>query len=178
MSKSAGGARNPRISLPPSTPPSKPRACHWTSGEVSDGPLCFDVYANTGTHTPTTPYLREVQGQLLDGLNSRVVVQGEACSLETPKMAAVPLRVLKSPVASLTDRQSDHGSVGFLFQRYCAVGVTFDSVHSPMPSDHRCASVWVVDDFIGPFRKPFAFGEFVHCPEKPAGTRVLSEGSH
>lgn len=102
----------------------------------------FDVYANTGTHATTTPYLLDVQSPLLDGLDSRVVVplrslkhfpavklptrltpvltvQGEACLLETPKMAAVPLRALKAPVASLAERQADiTAALDFLFQGY------------------------------------------------------------
>jgi toxin CcdB len=102
----------------------------------------FDVYANTGPHAKTTPYLLDVQSQLLDALDSRVVVplrslehfpnvklptrltpvltvQGKACLLETPKMGAVPLRVLKSPVASLADRQAEiTAALDFLFQGY------------------------------------------------------------
>jgi len=34
----------------------------------------FDVYANTGAHAQTTPYLLDVQSPLLDGLGTRVVV--------------------------------------------------------------------------------------------------------
>lgn len=34
----------------------------------------FDVYANPGEHARTTPYLLDVQSDLLDGLESRVVV--------------------------------------------------------------------------------------------------------
>lgn len=34
----------------------------------------FDVYANTGGHADTTPYLLDVQSDLLDGLDSRVVI--------------------------------------------------------------------------------------------------------
>ena len=82
----------------------------------------FDVYANPGSHAGTTPYLLDVQSDLLDALESRMVVplrslrhfqpvklpsrltpvfsiRGEDCLLETPKMGAVPMRVLKSPVA-------------------------------------------------------------------------------
>jgi len=34
----------------------------------------FDVYANPGSHATTTPYLLDVQSDLLDGLDSRMVV--------------------------------------------------------------------------------------------------------
>lgn len=34
----------------------------------------FDVYANPGSHARTTPYLLDVQCDLLDGLDSRMVV--------------------------------------------------------------------------------------------------------
>jgi hypothetical protein len=33
----------------------------------------FDVYANPGSHSATTPYLLDVQSDLLDGLDSRMV---------------------------------------------------------------------------------------------------------
>lgn len=73
----------------------------------------FDVYANPGSHAKTTPFLVDVQSDLLDGLDTRIVIpprklnyfttvklpthltpvlhiQRQACLLETPKMAAVP----------------------------------------------------------------------------------------
>lgn len=102
----------------------------------------FDVYANSGNHAATTPYLLDVQSDLLDGLDSRVVVPlrrvahfpnvklparltpmfaigGEDFLLETPKMGAVPLRVLKAPVTSLGDRQAEITvALDFLFQGY------------------------------------------------------------
>ena len=34
----------------------------------------FDVYENPGSHAATTPYLLDVQSDLLDGLDSRMVV--------------------------------------------------------------------------------------------------------
>jgi len=34
----------------------------------------FDVYANPGSHANTTPYLLDVQSDLLDGLDSRMVI--------------------------------------------------------------------------------------------------------
>ena len=90
----------------------------------------FDVYANPGNHAKTTPYLLDVQSNLLDGLDSRMVIplrslkhfpkvkvatqltpifkiSGKDYLLETPKMGAVPQRVLKSPIASLVDSQAE-----------------------------------------------------------------------
>jgi len=101
----------------------------------------FEVYRNTGPHTETTPYLLDVQSDLLHGLETRVVVplrrrdrfpaplserltplftiDGVECFMETPKLAAVPLRLLKNPLASLADRQADITSaLDFLFQGY------------------------------------------------------------
>ncbi len=102
----------------------------------------FDVYANTGSHADTTPYLLDVQSDLLDGLDSRMVIplrslehfpkirlparltpvftiEGTDCLLETPKMGAVPLRVLKSPVTSLAQAQEQITvALDFLFQGY------------------------------------------------------------
>jgi len=102
----------------------------------------FDVYANPGGQASTTPYLLDVQSDLLDGLDSRMViplrslkhfpkvklstrltpvltVQGEALLLETPKMGAVPQRVLKSPVASFAGEQAQiTAALDFLFQGY------------------------------------------------------------
>lgn len=102
----------------------------------------FDVYANPGAHAATTPYLLDVQSNLLDGLDScmviplrlaesfpkvklparllpAVLVQGQQVLLETPKMAAVPRRVLKAPVASLGHEQAlVTAALDFLFQGY------------------------------------------------------------
>ena len=102
----------------------------------------FDVYANPGSHAGTTPYLLDVQNDLLDALESRMVVplrslrhfppvklpsrltpvfsiRGEDCLLETPKMGAVPIRVWKSPVASLADSHADiTAALDFLFHGY------------------------------------------------------------
>jgi toxin CcdB len=102
----------------------------------------FDVYANMGPHAQHTPYLLDVQSNWLQGLDTRMViplrrtshfpavklpeqlcpvvtVAGEACLLETPKMAAVPLRILKAPMASLATEQSRVvAALDFLFQGY------------------------------------------------------------
>ena len=86
----------------------------------------FDIYENHGKHTGTTPYLLDVQSDLLDGLDSRMVIplrhlehyqniqlptlltpvltiKGQDFVLETPKMGALPKRVLKTPVTSMID---------------------------------------------------------------------------
>ena len=78
----------------------------------------FDVYHNNGEHAAVVPYLLDVQSDVLSGLDSRVViplhrrdcfsisrlpvnllpevwVEDLLCIAETPKLAAVPLRVLK-----------------------------------------------------------------------------------
>lgn len=102
----------------------------------------FDVYENPGTHAVTTPYLLDVQSDLLDGLDSRMVVplrslahfpkvklptrltpvltvEGQDFLLETPKMGAVPKRILKSPITSLLDDQAEiTAALDFLFQGY------------------------------------------------------------
>lgn len=102
----------------------------------------FDVYANPGGHATSTPYLLDVQSDLLDGLDSRMVIplrslkhfpkvklssrltpvltiQGEEFLLETPKMGALPQRVLKSPVISLKgDQVQITAALDFLFQGY------------------------------------------------------------
>jgi toxin CcdB len=102
----------------------------------------FDVYPNPGNHAKTTPYLLDVQCNLLDGLDSRIVIplrslkhfpkvkvatqltpifkiSGKDYLLETPKMGAVPQRVLKSPIASLVDSQAEiTAALDFLFHGY------------------------------------------------------------
>jgi toxin CcdB len=102
----------------------------------------FEVYRNDGPHADDVPYLLEVQSDLLSGLETRVVVplrrrdrfpavplperlmpvfeiEGTACLMETSKLAAVPLRVLKTPVVSLADSQAAiSGALDFLFQGY------------------------------------------------------------
>ena len=102
----------------------------------------FDVYLNTGTQAAVTPYLLDVQSDLLQGLETRIVVplrrrdrfpavnlpanlmpvfdiEGVECLLETPKLAAVPLRLLKTPVTSLAVRQFEiTAALDFLFQGF------------------------------------------------------------
>ena len=102
----------------------------------------FDVYPNPGAHAETTPFLLDVQCGLLDGLDSRMVVplrrldrfaqvklsahltpvftiSGREYLLETPKMGAVPGRILKTPVASLVEEQNRiTAALDFLFQGF------------------------------------------------------------
>lgn len=102
----------------------------------------FEVLRNGGSHADDVPYLLDVQSDLLHGLGTRVVVplrrrdrfpasripqrltpvfeiEGIACLLETPKLAAVPLRLLKQPVCSLATEQAViTGALDFLFQGF------------------------------------------------------------
>jgi toxin CcdB len=102
----------------------------------------FDVYANPGSHAKTTPYLLDVQTDMLDGLDTRIViplrrldafpkvklstrltpvltVNDEDLLLETPKMGAVPQRILKTPITSLGREQTQiSAALDFLFQGY------------------------------------------------------------
>jgi len=101
-----------------------------------------DVYPNPGAHSSTTPYLLDVQSDLLDGLDSRMVIPlrsldqfaqvklptrltpvfnilGKDYLLETPKMGAVPQRILKACVVSLeSDQARITDALDFLFQGY------------------------------------------------------------
>lgn len=102
----------------------------------------FDVYPNQGPHSKTIPYLLDVQSNLLDDLDTRMVIplrtledfqgvklpthltpvfqiNGSDYMLETPKMAAVPRQLLKATVTSLLDEQSRiTGALDFLFNGY------------------------------------------------------------
>ena len=102
----------------------------------------FDVYRNFGLYADTTPFLLDVQSDLLDGLGSRVVVPLRSLEqfasvrlpvrlmpvfkieeanylLETPKIAAVPRHILKDPVVSLAgDQDKITAALDFLFQGY------------------------------------------------------------
>ncbi|MGZ8159121.1 MAG: CcdB family protein [Methylobacter sp.] len=102
----------------------------------------FDVYRNNGEHAEVTPYLLDVQSDLLQGLETRIVVplrrrdrfpvtslptnltptfevDGVECLLETPKLASVPLRLLKTPVASLASKQFEiTAALDFLFHGF------------------------------------------------------------
>ena len=87
----------------------------------------FSVYENTGEHAKTTPFLLDVQTDLLSGLDTRVVIplrkaslykvklpqdlmpifsiKGSDFALETPKMAAVPSKILKKEIGNLKSQQ-------------------------------------------------------------------------
>jgi toxin CcdB len=102
----------------------------------------FDVFRNSGSHADDVPYLLDVQSDLLNGLDTRVVIplrrcdrfsarqipqrltpvfniEGIACMLETPKLAAVPQRLLKQTVDTLVDEQTlITGALDFLFQGF------------------------------------------------------------
>ena len=102
----------------------------------------YDVYRNPGAHAQTTPYLLDVQSDLLDGLDTRLVIplrslahfpaapiptrltpvfriNGSEFMLETPKMAAVPARMLRGAVTSLAAEQAViTGALDFLFQGF------------------------------------------------------------
>ena len=102
----------------------------------------FDVYANPGAHANTTPYLLDVQCDLFEGLDSRMVIPLRSLKyvpnvklpiqltplvrvgakdylLEIPKMGAVPARILKKPVSSLSGEQAKIiSALDFLFQGY------------------------------------------------------------
>lgn len=102
----------------------------------------FDVYRNTGTLAAEVPYLVVVQADLLDALDTRVVVplrrrdrfstvkvphrlmpvielEGVACLLEVPKLAAVPARMLRDKVCSVADHQADiTAALDFVFQGF------------------------------------------------------------
>jgi toxin CcdB len=102
----------------------------------------FDVYANPSGSATTTPYLLDVHSDLLNGLDTRLVIplrslkhfprvklstrltpifniDGEDHLLETPKMGTIPLRVLKTPVTSLAQAQNQiTAALDFLFQGY------------------------------------------------------------
>jgi toxin CcdB len=102
----------------------------------------FDVYPNPEGRSQNVPYLIDVQSDLLSDLDSRVVIPlrslssfaavklpsrliptltvlGDPFLLETPKMAAVPSRVLREPVASLqAENAIITAALDFLFQGY------------------------------------------------------------
>jgi toxin CcdB len=99
----------------------------------------FDVYLNPGAHANAAPYLVDVQSDLLDDLESRIVIplchparyaniklpiklmptltiRNQVFLLETPKMGGVPLRILKSFVDTLAHEQTQIvAALDFLF---------------------------------------------------------------
>lgn len=88
----------------------------------------FDVYTNIGKSVRSVPFLMDIQSELLDHLNRRVVVpmyhlekfrdiklpkdlapvfkiQGVDCVMQTIEMSSVPTSILKHPVANLGRKQ-------------------------------------------------------------------------
>jgi toxin CcdB len=88
----------------------------------------FSIYQNTDDSTKTTPYILDVQTDLLSGLNTRIVIplrksgqyqhlhsaqdlmpnfaiQGKNFILDTPRMVAVPSKYPKKEVGNLRDQQ-------------------------------------------------------------------------
>lgn len=88
----------------------------------------FDIYPNPGRAVKSVPYLMDIQSDLLDHLNRRVVVpmyhlekfgdirlpkdlapvfkiQGYDCVMQTIEMGSVPASILKKPVANLARKQ-------------------------------------------------------------------------
>jgi toxin CcdB len=85
----------------------------------------FDVYANPGRHADSTPYLLDVQSDLLDGLDSSdrltptLSIAGTEFILETPKMGALPRRVLGAPLLSLAaERARVTAAMDFVFRGF------------------------------------------------------------
>ena len=100
----------------------------------------FDIYRNGGTHQAGTPYLIDVQSNVLAPLNTRVVIpvrrmdhfaqvalprdltpvfviEGRECLLDTPKLAAIPKRELKECVGTI-DAQLVIAALDRLFGAY------------------------------------------------------------
>ena len=98
----------------------------------------FDVYRNPRKESAReVPFLLDVQSDLLDGLESRVVVPLRAANavkrpvtrlnpafqvvgvevvMDTPQLAGVPVTMLKKPVASLGAHAFDiQNALDFLF---------------------------------------------------------------
>jgi toxin CcdB len=88
----------------------------------------FSIYENADDPTKNTPFLLDVQTDLLVGLNTRVVIpfrtsdlykhsksaqdlmpsfviKGKSFVLDTPRMAAVPSKHHKSEIGNLKDQQ-------------------------------------------------------------------------
>lgn len=102
----------------------------------------FDVYTNSGALVTAIPYLLDVQSDLLAGLDTCIVVplrrvdcfpdinlpsnliptfeiEGVLCLMETPKLAAVPKKFLKTQVCSLVTHQFKiNAALDFLFQGF------------------------------------------------------------
>jgi len=101
----------------------------------------FDVHPNPiSDQRRSIPYWLDVQSDFVEALSTRVIiplrlqtehtpmtdrlnpvfrVEGKLVFAETQSMVAVPLRVLKRPIASLREHQSDvENALDFLFHGY------------------------------------------------------------
>jgi toxin CcdB len=101
----------------------------------------FDVHPNPiAEQRRSIPYWLDVQNDFVESLSTRVIVplrartpetpmtarlnpafdvEGKAVFAETQSMTAVPLRVLKRPVASLREHQADiENALDLLFHGY------------------------------------------------------------
>jgi toxin CcdB len=103
----------------------------------------FDIYPNPGqTKKSDVPFLLDVQCDFLSALESRIVVpmrrvdrfdkvslpqnlspvfeiDGLDCFMETPKLASVPSKILKSPIASLSEHHAAiTAALDFVFQGF------------------------------------------------------------
>jgi len=88
----------------------------------------FDIYPNLGRSVKSAPFLLDIQTNLLDHLNRRVVVpmyhldkfkdvklpkdlapvfkiQGLDCVMQTIEMGSVPVTTLRNPIANLSKKQ-------------------------------------------------------------------------
>jgi toxin CcdB len=88
----------------------------------------FDVYLNSGKSVKSVPFLMDIQSELLDHLNRRVVVpmyhlekfrdiklpkdlapvfkiDGLECVMQTIEIGSVPANILRKPVANLGRKQ-------------------------------------------------------------------------
>lgn len=102
----------------------------------------FEIYRNDSIHQATTPYFVDVQSNVLDPLNTRVVIplrrldrfpqvllpkdltpifviEGIECMLDTPKLAAIPKSELKVRVSSIgTQQEAVMTALDRLFDAY------------------------------------------------------------
>lgn len=102
----------------------------------------FDVHPNPGARKTEVPFVLDVQSDLLSDLGSRLVIplrraaawgnlplparlcpvfriNGKDFVLETPKMAAIPAKMLQPAVCSLQAEQAQvTAALDFVFQGY------------------------------------------------------------
>jgi len=102
----------------------------------------FDVFRNTGESAASVPFLLDVQSDVLSSLDTRIVIplkRRDAYAsikvpvnlmpsvfiddvefiLETSKLAAVPVRILKQPITSVAHAHFEiTAALDFLFQGF------------------------------------------------------------